>query len=137
MRTTESGAAPDIVVTATDHKRLTGLATALLDRAPELADELLAEMERARVVAPDEAPAGVVRMGTPVEYRGDDGVVRRVQLVFPADADISAGKVSIFTPVGVALIGLSAGQSIAWSGRDGKPHRLTVLAVEPAMAMAD
>ena len=37
---------------------------------------------------------------------------------------------------GVALIGLSAGQSIAWWGRDGKGHRMTVLAVEPAMAMA-
>ncbi|HSS40368.1 MAG TPA: nucleoside diphosphate kinase regulator [Polyangia bacterium] len=137
MRTSiTSGADPDIVVAATDHKRLTGLATALLDRNPDLADELLAEMERARVVAPDAVPADVVRMGSTVEFRAEDGVRRRVTLVFPVDADISAGKVSIFTPVGVALIGLSAGQSIAWWGRDGKGHRMTVLAVEPAMAMA-
>ena len=47
-------------------------------------------------------------------------------LVFPGQADISKGKISILTPVGAALIGLSEGQSITWSTRDGTsspPHR--------------
>jgi regulator of nucleoside diphosphate kinase len=137
MRTLDSDrSVPDIVVADTDHKRLTGLATALFDRSPDLADDLLAEMERARVVAPEAVPADVVRMGSPVSYKAEDGETRRVTLVFPVDADISEGKVSIFTPIGVALIGLSAGQSIAWTGRDGKPHRLTVISVEPATSLS-
>ncbi len=41
-------------------------------------------------------------------------------LVFPAEADIAAGKVSVLTPVGAALIGLSKGESIAWTARDGE-----------------
>jgi len=52
-----------------------------------------------------------------------------VQLVYPADADIDAGKVSILTPVGAGLIGLRAGQAIAWPDRDGRARTLRVLGV--------
>ncbi|MGO8112726.1 GreA/GreB family elongation factor [Rhizobium leguminosarum] len=38
--------------------------------------------------------------------------------------------VSVMTPVGVALLGLSSGQSINWSGRDGHVNRLTVTSVK-------
>ncbi len=53
-----------------------------------------------------------------------------MQLVFPGQADIGAGKISILTPIGTALIGLSEGQSIVWTARDGKERRLTVIKVE-------
>ncbi|TIP83132.1 MAG: nucleoside diphosphate kinase regulator, partial [Mesorhizobium sp.] len=33
------------------------------------------------------------------------------------------------TPIGTALLGLSAGQSIMWTARDGRRHELSVLAV--------
>ncbi|MGE0241516.1 MAG: GreA/GreB family elongation factor, partial [Parvibaculaceae bacterium] len=48
---------------------------------------------------------------------------------FPGEADIAEGRLSILTPVGTALIGLSVGQSILWTGRDGQQHKLTVLDV--------
>ena len=34
------------------------------------------------------------------------------------------------TPIGAALIGLTEGQSIQWSARDGRRHELTVLVVD-------
>ena len=46
-------------------------------------------------------------MGSTVIFRSEDGETRRVTLVFPGQADISKGKISILTPVGAALIGLS------------------------------
>ncbi|WP_325053327.1 GreA/GreB family elongation factor [Sinorhizobium meliloti] len=58
----------------------------------------------------------VVRMGSTVEYETDTGGRRTVALVFPINADISEGKISILTPIGTALIGLSVGQSIMWTG---------------------
>jgi regulator of nucleoside diphosphate kinase len=124
---------PKIIVGANDHARLTDLATAALDRQPDIADELLSELERATVVAPDAVPADVVQMGSVVEYRADQDD-KRVTLVFPAEADIASGKVSVLTPIGTALIGLSKGQSISWIARDGKSHELTVLSVEPPAA---
>lgn len=56
--------------------------------------------------------------------------------MFPVDADFAAGRISILTPIGTALIGLSPGQSIAWTARDGRRHQLTVLSVEPPDAPA-
>ena len=121
---------PAIIVSAADRQRLRGLATAALERLPEIAEELLSEMERASVVA-GSVPPDVVQMGSTVEFDSDDGQHRRVTLVYPGEADISQGKISVLTPVGAALIGLSEGQSIMWMTRDGRERELTVLSVEP------
>ena len=56
---------------------------------------------------------------------------RDVTLTYPADADIAERRISILTPVGTALIGLRAGQSISFRTRDGRPQMLTVLSVRP------
>lgn len=122
---------PSIVVNKTDHARLTQLANGLLDRKPEMAEGLLIELERARIVEKGAVLEGTVQMGAAVEYKTDDGQARRVILVYPADADISQGKVSILTPIGTALLGLKAGQSIDWVANDGRSHRLTIVSVEP------
>jgi regulator of nucleoside diphosphate kinase len=119
---------PEIVVSQNDQQRLTVLAMDALNRTPDVASELIAEMERARVVP--SVPGSVVRMGSVVTYKADDGRERRVELVFPGEADIGAGKISILTPIGTALIGLSENQSIAWTARDGSERHLTVLKVE-------
>jgi regulator of nucleoside diphosphate kinase len=95
-----------------------------------VAEELTAELDRARVVADASMRDDVVRMGSTLSYATDTGETRTVTLVFPAEADISAGRVSILTPIGAALIGLSPGQSIDWEARDGRVHRLTVESVE-------
>ncbi|MES0023129.1 MULTISPECIES: nucleoside diphosphate kinase regulator [unclassified Mesorhizobium] len=124
---------PNIRISQSDHARLSALANAVAARNPEAADELLAELERARIVAHGWVSAGTVRMGSTVTFKPDTGDRKTVTLVFPGDADISEGKVSILTPIGTALIGLSAGQSIMWAARAGRRHELLVLDVsQPA-----
>ena len=125
---------PRIVVSEADHGRLMRLADSLYDNAPELADALIGELERAAVKPAGKVPTDTAQMGSAVEYETGDGQTRRVILVYPGEAEISAGKVSILTPIGTALIGLSPGQSIDWTARDGRAHRLTVLAVEQGAA---
>ena len=121
---------PQIIVSEADCERLTSLATAALQRLPEVAQELLAEMERAKVVDARQVPADVVRMGSTVTFRSDDGHKRRMTLVYPVDEDVTLHKISVMTPVGAALIGLGEDQSISWTARDGRRHELTVLKVE-------
>ena len=121
---------PSIIVSDTVQRRLTTLATDALEQFPEVAEELLSEMERADVVTAEAIPPNVVQMGTDVVFQSDNGETRRVRLVFPGQADIAAGRISILTPIGAALIGLSEGQSIAWKTRDGRWRHLTILAVE-------
>ena len=60
---------PQIIVSDADYERLTDLATASLERVPEVAQELLSEMDRAKVVKNGSVPDGVVRMGSTVTPR--------------------------------------------------------------------
>ncbi len=117
---------PNIVVSNADYERLTDLATASLERLPEVATELLDEMDRAKVVSDNNVPSNVVRMGSTVTFRSDDGRELTETLVYPVDEDSDAHKISVMTPGGAALIGLAEGQSISWTARDGRSHRLTI-----------
>jgi regulator of nucleoside diphosphate kinase len=120
---------PNIVISQTDYRRLYRLAIAAGQRMPEASDELLSELDRARIVPDAALPADVVRMSSTVEFKPDTGAAKTVSLVFPEEADIAQGKVSILTPIGTALIGLKPGQSITWQARDGRQHELMILSV--------
>ncbi|NMG29635.1 nucleoside diphosphate kinase regulator [Aromatoleum evansii] len=92
---------------------------------------LRAELERAIVIPLESIQADVVTMNARVHYRDEKtGLDRAVQIVFPDEADIGQGKVSVLAPVGAALIGLSVGQAIDWDFPDGTERRLTVIAVD-------
>ncbi|MBA8838082.1 nucleoside diphosphate kinase regulator [Ochrobactrum sp. RH2CCR150] len=123
---------PNIVVSDVDYERLMGLANSVAEQHEEIADELMAELDRAKVVPAKRLPQNVVHMGSVVEFRSNDGQERRVTLVYPGEADIAQGKVSILTPIGTALIGLAPGQSISWTARDGRAHELNVINVSVA-----
>lgn len=126
---------PAITLSETDHRQLLVLALSGSDHSPEAGDDLFYELDRARVLPEPKMPADVVRMGSFVTYRADDGEEREVELVYPGRADIDAGRISILTPIGTALIGLRVGQSISWSNRTGRRRTLTALAVrQPASA---
>ena len=120
---------PRITMCQSDHDRLNNLVTAYEQRNPEIAENLAGEIDRARVVSDKALAAAVVRMGSTVTYEVDGAQGKTVVLVYPADADIEDGRVSITTPVGTALIGLKAGQSISYATRSGQIHDLTVVEV--------
>jgi len=129
----ELKALPPIALNATDFAQLQRLANAAADRFPRTADFLAREVERARVVDAAEAPQNLVKMGSEVEFRDDDtGKVRRVTLVYPHEADIDTNRISVLSPIGAALIGLSVGQSIEWEGPAGGTRSLTILTVGAA-----
>lgn len=122
---------PPITVSETEEHLLTLLATGaeLTRRSEDVARTLLSEMERADVMADEAMPENVVRMSSRVEFEIDGGKSRQVELVFPIDANIDEGRISVLTPIGAALIGLSPGQMMMFRGRDGRPHKLRVISV--------
>jgi regulator of nucleoside diphosphate kinase len=123
---------PPLLLGAGDHQRLEQLAERALDELPDIAGPMLDELARAVVVEPGQLPDDAVAVGREVRYRDEiTGKDRVVRLVWPAHADPDHDRISVLTPVGAALIGLSVGQSIEWPLRDGQRHRLRVCAVRP------
>jgi len=106
---------------------------ALLERLPAAeADKLQAlraELDRADVVEPADMPPHIVTMNSTVVFEDEsDGEKLTLTLVYPAGAGAS-GTVSIFAPVGSALLGLARGQHIDWPMPDGRKRRLKVLEI--------
>ncbi|MCB4825435.1 nucleoside diphosphate kinase regulator [Roseicella aerolata] len=122
---------PPLVMSAEDHARLVALAEVITRRSPLVARLLMEEADRAEVMPAGQVPAGIVAVGSIVEFRdAATGEERRVQVVLPGEADIAEGRISVLSLVGAGLIGLSEGQSIDWPTQDGRLRRLTVLRVE-------
>lgn len=129
--------APRIAIRRDDYEKLSALAGA--DGAERsVAQALAEELDRAEIIDSDRLSADVVAMNKAVEFRDEaTRQVRRVTLVYPCDADILAGRLSVLTPIGAALIGLTEGASIEWETRDGQSRMLTVLRVLPQEAAAE
>ncbi|NHC05968.1 regulator of nucleoside diphosphate kinase [Azonexus fungiphilus] len=96
--------------------------------------DLRAELERAIVIPDESMNPDIVTMGSRVRYtEHETGNSREVEIVFPDEAAPGAGKVSVFAPVGAALIGLGVGHEIDWDFPGGSTRRLTVVEViQPA-----
>ncbi|RDW13243.1 nucleoside diphosphate kinase regulator [Paracoccus thiocyanatus] len=124
---------PPVVIASDTLDRLERLAQGAMARNPELADRLLTELARARVLPAGQTPADVAGIGSAVTFR-DETTEREqtVVLTWPEDADIAAGRASVLTPIGVALIGLREGARFTWETRSGETRELTMLSVSRA-----
>jgi len=123
---------PPITITRPDSDRLQSLVEASVEapRLAEVVEFLDEELARAEIVAPRAVAPVVATMNSRVEYEDVlTGHRRTVTLVYPPDADITAGRLSVLTPAGVALLGLSEGQEIAWQRSDGRGRRVRLLKV--------
>ncbi|MCT4495770.1 MULTISPECIES: nucleoside diphosphate kinase regulator [Bosea] len=121
---------PAITVTAADHAMLSRIAAGAANTMPELAAELSHELDRARILPEGRVSIDHARIGSQVVYR-DESTKREttVTLVWPQDANIEKNRISVMTPIGVALIGMAADRTIDWTTRSGDVKRLTVLEV--------
>lgn len=127
------GRKPRVTIGAGSLEHLEGLADGALARQPDLADRLLDELGRAKIVPDAKLPGNVVAMHRPVTYRDEStGQNKTVTLVYPEEADIAHGHVSVLTPIGIALLGLAEEATFHWETRDGIKRVLTVVSVAPA-----
>lgn len=117
-----------IFISSLDMNRI----TALLDKMPNLASELVqldAELDRATVLEPSEMPANVVTMNSTVVFKfSDNDKTITKTLVYPSELK-SSDDVSIFAPVGSALIGLSVGQKLSWPMPNNQTKTIEIVEV--------
>jgi regulator of nucleoside diphosphate kinase len=118
---------PRIYLTQNDLDRLLQLVEAQPGKQFE---KLEGELLRAKVVHRDKLPKDVVTMNSRVIFENETtGERREITLVYPGNADIDAGRISVLVPVGTALLGLRVGQSIDWELPGGKKQRYRIVEV--------
>jgi len=98
--------------------------------------DLDVELRLGKVVLPAEMPADVVTMNSRVRLTDlDSGAELVYTLVFPADADFKAGKISVLAPIGTALLGERVGAEIQWEVPAGlRRLRIEELLYQPEAA---
>lgn len=121
----------DIMITAPDHARLTDVIAFgnLSERERKEGHALEAELKRAHIVAPDAVPPDVITMNSRAELLDLDTAERmEFTLVFPDDADVDQGKISVLAPVGTGMLGYRVGDTFERRAPFGV-RRLKVIAV--------
>jgi regulator of nucleoside diphosphate kinase len=128
--TTKAPRKPRVVDDAARIEKIEALASGAMAPSPDLADRLLGELVRAKVVASARLQPNVVTIGNTVTFRNE--TTRQepsVSLVFPKDAEIFKGRASVMTPIGVTLLGLAEGAVFNRTSRNGATHKLTIMRV--------
>lgn len=84
-------------------------------------DSLAKELSRAEVVPSKDIPADVVTMNSKVVLRDVSTSEKMTYtLVFPRNADIGSGNISVLAPIGTAILGYAKGDIIDWQVPAGK-----------------
>lgn len=119
---------PSIMVTERDLARLQECVTSGYDGLADVAVEALyKELGRARVITASDTPPTLVTMNSRVVFENvSTSRKREITLSYPRDADATRGRISVFSPLGTALLGLSLGQEIDWTLPNGRPARFRI-----------
>jgi regulator of nucleoside diphosphate kinase len=112
-----------IAITEADYDRLKHLVESPLYRSTHavLLMALKGELDRGEIVTPGRIPKGVVTMHTRFRVRDldDDDEQETYTLVYPEEADINAGRLSVLAPLGTALLGTRAGDVVEFDAPAG------------------
>ncbi|MCA9113840.1 MAG: nucleoside diphosphate kinase regulator [Planctomycetaceae bacterium] len=112
-----------IIISQEDHERLenlffSGFAAAFSDKL--YLQSLRGELNSALVLPSDEIPPDVVTMNSTIRLRQlRSQEVETYTLVYPEDADIASGRLSVLAPIGTAILGYCVGDSIEWQVPSG------------------
>ena len=108
----------------------------LLDVADEFSyrdrsdlENLAEELRRGKLVDSRDVPPNVVTMNSRVRMHDlDSGEEMEYTLVFPKNADVEAGKISVISPLGTAILGYAVGDTVEYEVPAGK-RRIRIAAV--------
>lgn len=110
-----------IRITSLDMQRLRKLLDNpdLKQQKPYL-QELEREMDQAVIVESNKIAANTITMNSTVQLVDLDTDERMiVTLVYPENANMQEGKISVLAPVGTAILGCNEGETIQWEVPDG------------------
>ena len=112
-----------LIITRLDSDKIQWLlwnAGATLYRGSLYLKKLKEELDRATIVEPEEVPPDVVTMNSSVSLVDVmTGEELNYTLVYPEDADLQQGKISVLAPIGTAMLGYRVGDTFTWDTPGG------------------
>lgn len=122
---------PPVHLLASESDLVGTLALQAERRQPVVAAMLLEEIDRAELHDAETMPPNYAGLNSYVTFVDEKTAqVRELQLVLPAEADIAEGRISILTPMGAALYGLTDGACISWPDLEGNERPIRIMRVE-------
>ena len=119
-----------IFITQHDRERLTFMldeALAGQHRDAASLKELARELAIAETVDSKAVPADVVTMNSRVVVKDvASGETSEYTLVFPEQADVAQGRLSVVSPIGTAILGYAKGDAITWQ-TPGGPRQIRIV----------
>lgn len=113
-----------IYVTENDKNKLQKLFASTIgfrSRDLKTVKDLLNELQRAEVIDDNKIKNNVVTMNSTVQVKDlNTNEEFTYTIVYPEFADINENKISILAPIGTALLGYKAGDTIEWEVPRGK-----------------
>ena len=110
-----------IYITEIDMERLKKVLKSALYREKipnKFIQDLEHEINRATIVDSKQISSDIITMNSRVLLHVD-GDEMEVSLVYPQDADLNNDKLSVFSPIGTAILGYSEGSIIEWEMPSG------------------
>ena len=115
-----------LLITEKDYLRIRNI----IESTTSNFENLELELDRASIITDSQVPGDLVTMNSKVRFLNkQDNREQTVTLVYPKDANLDEGKISVLAPMGSALIGLKVNQEINWMFPDGKTKTLKILEV--------
>jgi len=112
-----------IYITKSDEQKLRALIASVqaVDEATKTnLEKLEKELNRAKLVSSRKIPTDVITMNSQVRVLDvESGEESTYAIVFPSDANIEKGRISILAPIGTALLGYRVGDVVDWEVPSG------------------
>ncbi|GAA3790138.1 nucleoside diphosphate kinase regulator [Corallibacter vietnamensis] len=104
-----------------DLKRLLNLSEGYKENTRKYSiDRLKEELNQAIIAEDKDVPVDVIRFNSLVTVATNDGWENSFELVLPEESDLKTNKISILTPMGLAVIGYAESDIIDWEFPGGK-----------------
>lgn len=111
-----------MIVTVNDYRRLIDQMEfpSIKAKTPKIVERLYDALMSAKMLPPQNISSGVITMNSKVRLKDlSSGWEAEVTITYPKDADNRERKVSVFSEIGIALLGQQVGDTVSWRVPNG------------------
>ena len=106
-----------IFVTLNDYQRIIGMIefAAMRTKIPDAVDSLLTNLKGARMLPQENISEDIITMNSRARLTElSSGKEIEITVTYPQDADNLLKKISVFSPIGMTLLGAKVGDIVSW-----------------------